>query len=83
MLYKYKLGHNAKEATKNICCTKVEGSVDHSTVTRLFKKFCSDCKNVNNQTWSGRPKTIDSKAVLQTRVTNPASSTQRVSGIPH
>ena len=47
--YEFELGHNATEANKNICCTKGEGAVDHSTVTRLFKKFHSGGKNLNNQ----------------------------------
>ena len=33
MLYEFKLGHNAAEATKNICCMKGEDT-DHNTVTR-------------------------------------------------
>ena len=43
-LYRCKLGHNTAKAIKDICCTKVERTVDHSTVTRLFKKFCSGYK---------------------------------------
>ena len=34
MIYKFELGHKAMEATKNVCCAKDEGAVDHSTVTR-------------------------------------------------
>ena len=49
MLYKYKLSHNTMEATKNICCAKGEEVVDHSTVTRWWNKFCSGCKNCNDQ----------------------------------
>ena len=30
------LGHNTAEATKNICCAKVEGKVNHNTVTKKF-----------------------------------------------
>ena len=51
------------EATKDFCCSKDEVIVDHSTVTRWFKKFCSEYKNLNNQARSVRPKTIDSKAM--------------------
>ena len=40
-LYKFKLGHNAAESSKNICCVKDEGTIDYSTVTRWLKKFCS------------------------------------------
>ena len=39
MLYKFQMGHNTAEATKNICCTKDEDAVDHSTITRGIKKF--------------------------------------------
>ena len=63
MLYKFKMGHIATETTKNFCCVKGKG--DQSTVIRWFKKFCSGCKNLNNQTRSGWLKTLDSKAVLQ------------------
>ena len=32
MLYEFKLGHNASEATKNIYCIQGEGAIDHGTV---------------------------------------------------
>ena len=37
MLYEFKLGHNTRETTKNICFTKGEKAVDHCTVTRWLK----------------------------------------------
>ena len=43
----FKLGHNAMEATKTFC-VKGEGAVDNITVTRLFKKLCLGCKNLND-----------------------------------
>ena len=61
MLYEFEMGHNAMEATKNICWVKVEGENDHNTVTRWFKKFCLGCKNLNDQARSDRPKTVNSK----------------------
>ena len=76
MLYEFKLGHNTVEATKNICYTKGEGTVDFDTVYRWFKKFCLGCKNFNDQVRSGRSKTVDSKV----REANLGSSIQRVSG---
>ena len=33
MPYEFELVHNTVEATKNICCAKGEGAVDHRTVT--------------------------------------------------
>ena len=55
MLYKFKLRHNV--SGKTICYTKVEGTVDESTVTRGPKKFRSGCKNLDDQARSGWPKT--------------------------
>ena len=73
---------NAEEATKNICCAKVENTVDYSTVTKWFKKFCLGCKNLDNQARSGRPKNINSKVMLQAIKVNKVNNTQRVSGRP-
>ena len=39
MLYKFKLSHNAVEATQNICYVKSEGTDDHSTVKKMVKKI--------------------------------------------
>ena len=75
MLFKFKLSHNTIAATKNICCDKREGTVDHSTVTRWFKKYCLGCKNLDNQARLVRPQTMDSKAVLLAVEANLASST--------
>ena len=71
---------NAAETNKNICFTKGEGALDHSTVTRWFKKFRSSYKNLEDQTRSSRPKTLDSEAVLQAIEVNLASSIRRLSG---
>ena len=80
LLYKFKLGHNATETSKNICCTKGEGAVEHNTVTGWFKKFHSSCKSLDNQTRSIVSKNVDSKAVLQATEANLVSCIQRVSG---
>ena len=48
MLYKFELAITPQKTSKNICCAKGEDAVDHSTVTRWVKKFCSDCKNIDN-----------------------------------
>ena len=78
-LYELELAHNAAEATKNICCVKGEGTVDNSTVTKSFKKFLHGYKYFDDQIRSGRPKTVDSDAVLQAIKVNPRSSPGRVS----
>ena len=74
------MGHNTAAGTKNISCMKGEDTADHSTVTKWFKKFCSGCKNLDDQSMSAKLKTMDSKAMLQANKANPVSSTQRVSG---
>ena len=66
MLYKFKLEHNTAEETKNICGMKGEDAIDHSTVvTRWFKKFCSGCKNLDNQVRTDRFKSMNSKVMVQ------------------
>ena len=55
--------HKAPEATKNICCTKGDGTVDRSSVNRRLEKFRSGCKNLNDQARFSRPRIVDSDAV--------------------
>ena len=75
MVYELKLGDNAMEATKNICCVKGEGTVDYNT-TKWFKKFCLGWKNLNDQSEPGRPKTMNSEVMLQDIETNRGSDSQ-------
>ena len=81
MLYKFNLGHNTMEATKNIFCGKGEDAFDRCTVTTWFKKFCLGFKTLNYQARAGRPKTVESKAMLQVVEANPASGILRISGM--
>ena len=74
MLYEFQLGHITVETTQNICCVKSEGKVDQSTVSRWLKKFCLRGKNFNYQARSSRPKSVDSKAMLQAIEANLVSS---------
>ena len=69
MVYEFKLDHDATEATKNIWCSKDESTVNDSTVTRWFKKFCFYYKN-----------NMDSEIMLRVIKTNLVSKTLRVSG---
>ena len=72
-LYKLELGHNVMEATKNICA-KSDGAVDHSTVTRWFKKYY---KNLDNQSKPDKLRMWPSSFKLEA---NPASRSWTVSG---
>ena len=80
MPFKFKLGHNAAEAAKNISWAKYKDTVDPSTVTRWFKKFYSACKNHIDQTRSRKLKTVNFEAVLEAIEPYPVCSTRRVSG---
>ena len=79
ILYDFDLDDNATEATKNIGCTKGEGTIDDSRVTKWFKKFRSGCKNLDDQAMSGRTKTVAFEAVLSSQRKS-VSGTERVSG---
>ena len=59
------------EVMKNIY---VKGEGDHNMVSRWFKKFCLCCKNRDDQSRSGRSKTMDSEAVFQAIEVNLVSS---------
>ena len=65
MLFVFELHNKTVEATKNICCSKVEGAVDDSTVIRWPQKN-SDCKNLDDQARLERPEAMDSEAMFQT-----------------
>ena len=56
----FELGHNAPEATKNICCVKGEGVVDR----RWLEKFCLGWKDIKDQPMLAWPKTVDSKTMF-------------------
>ena len=59
MLYEFELGHDAAEATKNICLEKSEG-----VVNSWLKAFRFGCKIRITQARSGRSKTVDSETFL-------------------
>ena len=68
MFYKFKLRNKIIKISKKICFVKGEGTVDHSTVSRWFKKFCSACKTLDNQAKSDEPKSMDSEANLAVEI---------------
>ena len=55
MIYEFELYLKGTEVIKNIYCAKYESTVDSSTVTKWFKKYCSGYKSFNDQARSGRP----------------------------
>ena len=67
------LGHSVTEASKNICCAKDEGTVDHRAwyFTRVARTSMIRIAG-------GRLKTVESEAVHQAIKVDPANSTWRV-----
>ena len=63
------------ESDKSICCVKGKSAIDHSAVTRWFKKFGPDFKNHEDQGRSDMPKAVDFEVMFQAIEANPASST--------
>ena len=53
---------------------KVKGSVDDSTVTRLFKIFHGGYKKFDYQAKSDKPKNVDFEALFQAAGSNLASN---------
>ena len=53
------------EVTKNNYSVNGEGAIDHDTVTRVFKKFYSGCKDLDDQAKSGMPNSVASEVMLK------------------
>ena len=74
LLYKFKLGHDATEATKNICCMKSE-----CTVIMIFQMVQEILLVFPRSRQSGKVR-VDSKFMLQAIELNSAGSSQKVTG---
>ena len=76
MHYEFELSWNAVEATKKHYTKK---SLDHSTVSRLFKKSSIDCKNLDDKARSCRLMTVNSTTIVIAIEPGRPSCTRRVS----
>ena len=56
--------------TDNHAILENKGTVDHRKVNKRLKKFLLVYKNLDNQTRSGRPKSVDSEASESNMVSN-------------
>ena len=74
------MSSNSAEVIKDICGTKADSTVDHSTVTSWFKKILLWLQEPWLSSRSGRPKIKDSEAMLQDIEANLVSNIWRVSG---
>lgn len=74
--YEYQLGHNAAEATKNICNAEGADSLNDSTARRWFQKFREGDFSLKDQPRTGRPVCIDSNELLTNIEENPTKSSR-------
>ena len=62
---------------------KTTKNINHSTVTREFKKFCSSSKNLDNLARSARVKSMNFEAVLQAIEANLVNSPEFIKQVQH
>ena len=59
ILYEFKLGTNAAEASRKICTAFGEDALTSRTAQRWFKKFATGDESLEDETRAGRPLTLD------------------------
>lgn len=59
LLYEYRLNHNAAEAVRNICAAVGSNAISHTTAKFWFIRFRQGNYNLEDETRSGRPPTLD------------------------
>ena len=75
LLYEFKLGHTPAEATRNICQAIGPGTINHSTVTRWWKRFSSGDESLKDEPRSGRPTTFNLADLKQAIEDDPTLTT--------
>ena len=81
----WKQNFTASAAARQICQVEGEGKVSNRTARKWFKQFSQGDTNLTDKKRSGRPKTINSEAILNAVEINPSTSTRRLTaelGIP-
>ncbi|CAK9804076.1 Histone-lysine N-methyltransferase SETMAR [Anthophora quadrimaculata] len=71
LLYEFKLGTNAVEASRKICIAFGGGSVTSRTAQRWFKKFVSGDESLEDEVRSGRPSSLNTDELRIMIETNP------------
>lgn len=70
---------NAKEAATKICDIEGKDIVSIRTAQKWFKKFNEGHTNLEDESRSGRPRTVDTKAILEAVENNPSTSSRVLS----
>ena len=78
IFYEFKQGHNATEASRNICETLGSKSVNERTWRRWYEKFCSEATQLGDKKRSGRPSTFNDTALLNAIEANPTETNRKL-----
>lgn len=83
IFHEFKQGRNAVEAAQNICATKGRHYTTERTCRRWFAKFRSGNTHRKDKSRSGRPPTLDKRALRRSIESNPAQSTRKLAAELH
>ena len=75
LLYEYKLGHNATDATRNICHAVAPDAMNTTTAYRWFERFRKGDESLQDDHRSGRPTQINLGELKQAIESDPKLST--------
>lgn len=74
----FQLGHNATEAARNICAMTGKASTTDRTCQRWFAKFRSGNTHRKDKKRSGRPSTINKRALRRAIEADPSKTTRQL-----
>ena len=78
MLFEFKIGHKASEATCNINSTLGLATPNERTVQCLFKKFCKGDRSPENEEGSGLSSEVDNDRLRAILEADPLADMQEV-----
>ncbi|RLU19787.1 hypothetical protein DMN91_008346 [Ooceraea biroi] len=81
MLFYYRKGKNASQATNSICSVYGEGALAERTVRKWFAKFRAGDFNLKDQERSGKPSTTDDDQLKTLIENNPRYTTRELAEI--
>jgi [histone H3]-lysine36 N-dimethyltransferase SETMAR len=81
ILYEFKLGRNVTQTFNNICKAWGKNVISKRNVQQWFKKFRSGYTNLQDESRSGRPPTIDNSVLKSLIESNPRQTTRELAVI--
>ena len=81
LLYEYKLGTNASETSRKICCAFGQDTLSRTTASRWYNKFNNNDFSLQDEARSGRPVEIDLDRLQQLITADPRLTTRCLSSM--